>query len=231
LSQSRARRYEADKRADEAAAAAEAKPGFVPSATFETPPKLSKRAARDYKTQKANEAAAAAEEQRAAKKNRPPTTGAVEIVDPRTNMLRPLDINSPPVNELTSAAGKVERGERATMSATERLAWKRYNANLAAATDPTYASRFTPEDLSNRQWLMNTVDKARQKADAFDEIAKRADETQAGRNAAQAAEANRDRMLDFLDDLQTRLSALPKQKLGQGPKTRNALRDGRSNDN
>ncbi len=146
---------------------------------------------------------------------------------PADRRIRPDEPYVPPVNELTSAAGKVERGERATMSATERLAWKRYNANLAAATDPTYASKFTPEDLSNRQWLMDTVNKARQKADAFDEIAKRADETQAGRDAARAAEVSRDRMLDFLDDLQTRLSVLPKRK----PKSQNALRDGRSDSN
>jgi hypothetical protein len=193
--QSRARRYEADKRAAEAAEAA----------------------------------AAAAEGQRA------PTKGGVEFsLDPFTNKLRPVKQVGealPPTNELASAVNKMQSGQSFAMSATEKIAWKKAQVDLKLATDATYASKFTPEDLSNRQWLMDTVKKTRQKADAFDEIAKRADETQAGRDAAHAAEVSRDRMLDFAEDLQTRLSALPKRKLGQGPKTRNALRDGRSNNN
>jgi len=186
--QSRARRYEADKRADEAAAAA-------------------------------------AEGQRA------PTRGGVDLsFDPFINKLRPVKQAGealPPTNELASAVNKMQSGQSFAMSATEKIAWKKAQADLKLATDATYASKFSPEDLFNRQWLLDTVAKARQKANAFDEIAKRADEAQAGRNAVQAAEIKRDRMLDFAENLQDRLSALPKRN----PKTRNALRDGRSNDN
>jgi hypothetical protein len=134
----------------------------------------------------------------------------------------------------------MQSGQSFAMSATEKIAWKKAQADLKLATDATYASKFSFEDLFNRQWLLDTVTKARQKANAFDEIAKRATQAEAARvpgakipSAAEiaTAKANRDRMLDFAEDLQDRLTALPKKKLGQGPKTRNALRDGRSNDN
>lgn len=192
----------------------------------------------DIDRRAAEAAAAAAEGQRA------PTKGGVELsLDPFMGKLRPVKQAGealPPTNELTSAVSKMESGQSFAMTATEKVAWKKAQSNLKLATDATYASKFTPEDLSNRQWLMDTVTKTRQKADAFDEIAKRATQAEAARvpgakvpSAAEiaTAKANRDRMLDFAEDLQTRLSALPKQKLGQGPKTRNALRDGRSNSN
>jgi len=186
----------------------------------------------------ADAAAAAAEGQRA------PTRGGVELsFDPFINKLRPVEQAGEaltPTNALASAVDKMQSGQSFAMSATEKIAWKKAQSDLKLATDGAYASKFTPDDLFNRQWLLDTVTKARQKADAFDEIAKRATQADAARvpgakvpSAAEIATAktNRDRMLDFAEDLQDRLSALPKKKLGQGPKTLNALRDGRTDRN
>ena len=93
------------------------------------------------------------------------------------------------------------------------------------------AAQAEVDAIYTRKELEAAAVKARQEAAAFDEIAKRAANTKAEKKAAQAAEADRDRMLDFLGEIEDRLTALPKQKRGQGPKTRNALRDGRSDNN
>jgi hypothetical protein len=72
--------------------------------------------------------------------------------------------------------------------------------------------------MLDRKWVESTVDKARQKAAAFDEIARRAKDQQ----AVNLARRNREEMLDFAEQLEDRLNAMPTVKYGQGPKTRAA---------
>jgi hypothetical protein len=88
-------------------------------------------------------------------------------------------------------------------------------------SDPAYRS-LTPQQITDRmldrKWVESTVDKARQKATAFDEIARRAKDQQ----AVNLARRNREEMLDFAEQLEDRLNAMPTVKYGQGPKTRAA---------
>lgn len=154
----------------------------------------------------------------------PPTTGGVNLqFDPFINKLRPVEPTGaalPVQSELSSAVGKIERGERATLSATEKIAFDKAQANLLIA-DPAYKS-LTPDEIvnrmSDRKSVEATVKKAREKAAGFDEIARRAKD----RDAVMLANQNRERMLDFAEDLEDRLRAMPAVKLGQGPKTRAA---------
>jgi len=153
-----------------------------------------------------------------------PTTGGVPLqLDPFVNKLRPEQPSGaplPPQNELAVAVGKISRGERATLSATEKIAWDKAQADLAIV-DPAYRS-LTPDEVANRMSDRKSVEaavkKAREKAAGFDEIARRAKD----RDAVMLANANRERMLDFAEDLEDRLRAMPAVKLGQGPKTRAA---------
>jgi hypothetical protein len=154
----------------------------------------------------------------------PPTTGGVNLqFDPFINKLRPEQPSGaalPPQNELAVAVGKISRGERATLSATEKIAWDKAQADLSIV-DPAYRS-LTPDEVANRMSDRKSVEaavqKAREKAAGFDEIARRAKD----RDAVMLANANRERMLDFAEDLEDRLRAMPAVKLGQGPKTRAA---------
>jgi hypothetical protein len=154
----------------------------------------------------------------------PPTTGGVELqFDPFTNKLRPVEPTGaplPPQNELAIAVGKISRGERATLSATEKIAFDKARVDLTIA-DPAYRS-LSPDQVANRmsdrKSVEATIQKAREKAAGFDEIARRAKD----RDAIMLANANRERMLDFAEDLEDRLRAMPAVKLGQGPKTRAA---------
>lgn len=154
----------------------------------------------------------------------PPTTGGVELqFDPFTNKLRPVESTGaplPPQNELAIAVGKISRGERATLSATEKIAWDKAQADLTIV-DPAYRS-LTPDEIANRMSDRKSVEaavkKAREKAAGFDEIARRAKDQQ----AVQLAHANRERMIDFAEELEDRLNTMPTVKYGQGPKTRAA---------
>jgi hypothetical protein len=94
-------------------------------------------------------------------------------------------------------------------------------ARALLISDPAYRS-LTPQQITDRmldrKWVESTVDKARQKAAAFDEIARRAKDQQ----AVNLARRNREEMLDFAEQLEDRLNAMPTVKYGQGPKTRAA---------
>jgi hypothetical protein len=154
----------------------------------------------------------------------PPTTGGVELqFDPFTNKLRPVEPTGaplPPQNELAVAVGKISRGERATLSATEKIAFDKAQVDLAIA-DPAYRSLSSDQianRMSDRKSVEATIQKAREKAAGFDEIARRAKD----RDAVMLANANRERMLDFAEQLEDRLNTMPKVKYGQGPKTRAA---------
>lgn len=122
---------------------------------------------------------------------------------------------------LASGAQKVAENKLFDMTLAEKVAWERTKVDLAEAapglsklTDAQIA-----EKMMDRAWVADTVKKAREKAAAFDEIAKRSDDAQAARNA----QIRRDQLLDTLEALEERLRApRPVELGGQGPKTRAA---------
>ena len=110
------------------------------------------------------------------------------------------------------------------MSAAEKVAWEKTKVDLAAAapdlkglSDKAIASK-----IMDREWADGAITKARQQAQAFDEIAARATTDQARR----MAEMKREQMLDVLNTLEEQLRApRPTSLGGQGPKTRAAIRN------
>ena len=117
------------------------------------------------------------------------------------------------------------------LTAEEKIAWNKAKADLVEL-DPgfkTLSDKAIAEKMMDRKWIEDTVQKARDKAAAFEEIAARAKSEQ----ARQEALASRERMLDTLDSLEERLRVgRPAERGGQGPKTRAAQREanpGRTN--
>ena len=105
------------------------------------------------------------------------------------------------------------------MSASEKVAWDKTRVDLA-----TVAPEFkTLSDVSiagkmmDREWVASAISKAREKAQAFEQIAQRANDAQASRSAL----ASRERLMDLVESLQDKLSPRPTSEgLLQGPKTR-----------
>lgn len=109
------------------------------------------------------------------------------------------------------------------LTATEKIAWDRAKANLAeiapgfkALTDKAIA-----EKMMDRDWVEQAIQKARDQAKAFDEIATRAKNAQ----ARAKAQADRERMMDVADELEDTLRVVKRPKVGQGPQTRAAQRN------
>jgi hypothetical protein len=176
----------------------------------------------------AAEAAAAA----SAGPRQPATGGMVYELDPFTNKLRPVDQGvkgaTPETfvnyeSALESAVGKVARGERPTMTAEEMVAWKKTRVDLASV-DPSYAKltdKAIAEKAMDRKWVADTIQKAREKAKAFEEIAARAKDAQAKRDAI----AKRDQLMDLLESLELQYARPRPTPSPQGPKTREAKRN------
>lgn len=125
---------------------------------------------------------------------------------------------------LASAAEKVSAGKMFDMTAAEKVAWKNTRADIAEVS-PELA-KLSDKDIlnrmSDRKLAQETVDKARQKAQMFDDLAKRMQNEQARRDAA----IKRDQMLDLADILEENMRApRPVSSGGQGPKTREFRRN------
>jgi hypothetical protein len=124
-------------------------------------------------------------------------------------------------SSLASAATKVTEGKKFDLTAAEKVAWERTKVDLAevapgmkALTDKAIA-----EKMMDRQWVADSVRKAREKADGFARIEASAKDAQARRQAA----ANKERMLDLLEALEEKFRApRPDVSMAQGPKTRAA---------
>ena len=110
------------------------------------------------------------------------------------------------------------------LTAEERISWNKARANLAEVL-PEMAKLSDKDILSrmaDRKLAQETVDKARQKAQMFDDLAKRMESEQARRDAA----IKRDQMLDLADILEENMRApRPVSSGGQGPKTREFRRN------
>jgi hypothetical protein len=178
-------------------------------------------------------AAAAKAEAEAAKGRKPTGAGTLFELDPITGKLRRVDEGmkgaTPDViqstgHALKSATDKVAAGQRFAMSAEEKIAWDKTRVDFAQA-NPELAKlsdKAIAEKALDRSWVADQIDKARQKAQAFDEIAKRAKTAQAIREA----EIKRDQLMDALESLETSLGKpRPVSSGAQGPKTREAQRN------
>ena len=184
----------------------------------------------EYARDKAAAEAAAAAAQQGARQ--PAAGGMLYELDPFTGKLRPVDQGvkgaTPETfvnygSALESAVGKVARGERPTMTAEEMIAWNKTRVDLATA-DPGYAKlsdKAITEKMMDRKWVGDTIQKARDQAKAFEEIAARAKDAQAKRDAI----AKRDQLMDLLETLESKYAQPRPTPSPQGPKTRAAKRN------
>ena len=175
---------------------------------------------------------------------RRPTSGEVILdLDPITGRLREVSQGlkgaTPETfqdfgKSLKSAADKVTAGKLFDLTADEKIAWNKTKVDLAEAAPEFKAlsDKAVAEKMMDRQWIQETIVKARQKADAYEEIANRHYARVEGELARAAAEQarktaleNRDRMMMLAEQLQEALSR-PKiiRSDVQGPKTRAANR-------
>jgi len=143
------------------------------------------------------------------------TTYKTQTISPKTG--------AKPYTRITRKEGETtfERGvsQAFDLTAEEKIAWNKSKADLAVAAPELkgLTDKAIAEKMMDRQWVSDTIGKIREKAQAFDEISKRASTAQAIRDAAM----KREQMMDLLADLEDSLRpARPVQKGGQGPKTR-----------
>jgi hypothetical protein len=162
--------------------------------------------------------------------SRRPTSGAVELqINPLTGapeIATGIKGATPAVIEATNKAAitgaeKMRAGRAFDMTAVEKVQWgKSLLEGMPIAQGETIFGKLTPQQITgkmqDRAWVDGAIAKARQEAQAFDQIATRA----ADARAKSAAIANRERMLDLAEQLQDALGSRPVQRGGQGPKTR-----------
>jgi hypothetical protein len=161
---------------------------------------------------------------------RPPTSGgSVLELDPITGVYRvggagvkgatPEIFMSDTGRDLNTASQKVAAGQNFALSASEKVAWEKTKVDLAAAAPELkgLSDKAIANKMMDREWADNAITKARQQAQAFDELATRATTEQARRTAM----IKREQMLDVLATLEDQLRApRPTSTGGQGPKTR-----------
>jgi len=153
-----------------------------------------------------------------------PITGTYKVGGAGVKGATPEVFMSDTGRNLNTASQKVAAGQNFALSAAEKVAWEKTKVDLAAAapelkglSDKAIASK-----IMDREWADGAITKARQQAQAFDEIAARATTDQARR----MAEMKREQMIDVLNTLEDQLRApRPTSLGGQGPKTRAAIRN------
>lgn len=174
-----------------------------------------------------------ASQERAAAAAKPPTSGEVILEwDPSAGKFRVASAGgvkgaTPEVWQadtganLASAAQKISNGQRFALSAAEKVAWDKTRVDMAEA-DPAYrtlSDRDVFDKMQDRADSQALIAKAREKAATFDQIAQRAQDQKAVREA----KANRERMMDLaeqLEDLYHSQQRASASGTGQGPKTR-----------
>ena len=128
-------------------------------------------------------------------------------------------------SSLETAANKVAKGTKFDMTAAEKVAWERTKVDISqiqpgfkALTDKAIA-----EKMLDREWVAQTAQKARDKADAFAKIAERNKNEQ----TIQKALAEREKMMDLAAQMEEslRMSRPDVSRKQQGPKTRQAYRE------
>jgi len=158
---------------------------------------------------------------------RAPTRGGIAFdLDPITGRL----VNQsnrrfhPTPSSLQAAVTKLSSGQPFALQADELAAWNYTKTNIGEVLPgfKNLSDKVIAERMMDRAWVADAVKKARQKAQAFDELAKRSQQ------AAEKfeAQAQRERMLDLAEELESRFTSRPdNSRKGQGPKTREAIRN------
>jgi len=152
----------------------------------------------------------------------PSTSYRTQTISPKTG--------SKPYTRIVKTEGETtfERGvsQAFAMTAEEKIAWSKVKADLAEVVPgmKTLSNESILNRLQDVEWATNAVQKARDKAVAFEQIAARAKT----RDAQQQAIANRERMLDLAEQMENTLRVARPDLTGkqQGPKTRAAFREG-----
>lgn len=158
---------------------------------------------------------------------RPAGEGMPLEFDPVTGRLRPASQGlrgaTPETfvdygTSLQSATDKLSRGRPFALTAEEKIAWDRTRVDLTDSVPGLgkLSDKAIAEKMMDRRWVEDAVTKIRQKAQGFEDIAKRSKERQAAANAR----AERERLLDFAEQLEERLQApRPVRSGSQGRKT------------
>ena len=148
-----------------------------------------------------------------------PITGTYKVGGAGVKGATPEVFMSDTGASLKSAAQKMASNQPFNMTAAEKVAWEKTKVDLATAAPElkSLSQKELSAKMQDRQWVSDTIDKIREKAQAFDEISKRAATAQAVRDAT----IKREQMMDLLADMEDQLRpGRPVQKGGQGPKTR-----------
>jgi hypothetical protein len=173
----------------------------------------------EYNMQKALEEKAAQEQAAREAAGRQVTKGGVVIGE------QPVEGKGlPQPQSLSEASRKVAAGQLFDMTAPEKVMWDRTRVSLEQVAPELrmLSDKEVANKAMDRQWAAEAYTKAKEKAAAFDEIAKRAATEQARFDAG----VKRDQMLDLLTTLEDNLrTPRPTSAGGQGPKTREAIRN------
>lgn len=166
---------------------------------------------------------------------RQPTRGAVEMqLNPLTGLpeiSKPMIGATPEVfsnfgSSLQTAATKVTSGKNFDLTATEKIAWDKTKVDLSEVAPgfKSLSDKAIAEKMLDREWVVKAVEKAKEKAKAFEEIAKKS----ANMQSLQEAMMKRERMLDLVADMEEALRGGRPDTSNkiQGPKTRAAFREG-----
>lgn len=166
---------------------------------------------------------------------RRPTSGAVELqINPLTGVpeiatgvkgATPAIIEGANKAAVTGAE-KMRSGRAFDMTAEEKIQWgKSMLEGMTVEQGQAVFGKLTPQQITtkmaDRAFAEGAVAKARQQAQAFEDIAARA----ANERARQAALIEREKMMELAEQLQDALGARPVKRGGQGPKTRNFQRN------
>ena len=175
---------------------------------------------------------------------RKPTSGEVILdFDPVTGRFRTgsqgLPGATPAVLESTGKAAitgaeKMRTGQAFAMTAEEKIQWgKSLLEGMPVAQGEIVFGKLSPQQIAakmaDREWAASKVAKAREQAQAFEQIAARAKDAQARAKAL----ADRERMMEVAELLQEGISG-PRPDVSrkqQGPKTRAAKRNALAPDN
>ena len=126
---------------------------------------------------------------------------------------------------LQTAADKVTAGKRFDLTAAEKVAWDKTRVDLSEVAPgfKTLTDKAIAEKMLDRAWVEQTATKAREKAAAFEQLAARAK----SERDRQAAQANRERMMDLAEQMEETLGRARPDVSGkqQGPKTREFQRN------
>lgn len=166
---------------------------------------------------------------------RAPTSGEVLFdLDPITGQLRPAsqgirgatpETMQDYTSTLRSATQKLSSGQKFALDAAEKVAFEKTRVDLADVVPGFKAlnDKAIAERMMDRQWVADAVKSAREKAAAFDEIARRSRDQE----AIVKATADRERMLDVAEMMEENLRQLrpDTSRKSQGPKTRAAKRN------